>query len=320
MADSSGLVVWTALVGNLLVAVTKFVAAAVTGSSAMLSEAIHSLVDTTNEVLLLYGLRRAKKKPDADFPFGYGRELYFWSFVVAILIFMLGAGVTIWEGVLHIREPEPLQKPTVIYLVLGVSALFEGVSWVVSLREFRKVDGHVGLWEAIQRSKDPPKFMVLLEDTAALVGLGIAALGVWLSVRFDEPRYDGAASILIGVVLAIVAVVLAKETKGLLIGERADPELARDVKRMIGDFDGVEAANGLLTVQLAPDQVIAIASVAFDDHLRATEIETLVDAIETAVVARHPEIGRLFIKPQTPAAYAESRRTLFDEGYTAPTP
>ncbi len=316
MAASSAVVVWTALAGNLLVALSKFAAAAVTGSSAMLSEAIHSLIDTVDEALLLYGLRQAKKKPDRDFPFGYGREIYFWSFVVAILIFMLGAGVTVWEGVLHILDPEPLTKPYVIYAVLAVSAVFESISWVVALRAFKKACNTTSIWQAVQRSKDPPKFMVLLEDTAALLGLAIAGLGVWLSVYFDEPRYDGAASILIGVLLAGVAVVLARESKGLLIGERADPEMGADVKRMIGAFKGVECANGLLTAQLAPDQVIAIASVAFQDDLNVRDVEQLIEEIETAVVERHPEIGRLFVKPQTPEAYERARRTLFEQGYS----
>ena len=315
MASSSGIVVWTALAGNLLVAVTKFVAAAVTGSSAMLAEANHSLIDTVDEVLLLYGLRQARKKPDKDFPFGYGRELYFWSFVVAILIFMLGAGVTVWEGVRHLLAPEPLEKPAVIYVVLALSAVFEGISWFVSLRAFRAASGETGLWLALRRSKDPPKFLVLLEDTAALLGLAIAAAGVWLSVAFDEPRFDGLASILIGLLLAAVALVLARETKSLLIGERADPGMTKDVERMIDDFDGVDRMNGLLTAQLAPDQVIAIASVAFRDTLRVAELEALIERIETAVVERHPEIGRLFVKPQTPETYARAKKKLFEEGY-----
>ena len=281
----------------------------------MLAEAIHSLVDTTDEVLLLYGLRQARRKPEPDHPFGHGRELYFWSFVVAILIFMLGAGVTVWEGVVHIRRPEPLQRPVVIYVVLGVSALLEGTSWLVSWRAFRKASGSLGVWQAVVRSKDPPQFMVLLEDTAALIGLAIAALGVWLSVHFAEPRFDGAASILIGLLLAAVAIVLATETKSLLIGERADPEVAVDVQRTIATFDGVEHANGVLTAQLAPDQVVVIASVAFADELRAPEIERLIDEIEVAVVRQHPEIGRLFVRPQTPEGFATARRQRYEEGY-----
>ena len=315
MAASSSVVVWTALAGNLLVAVTKFGAAVVTGSSAMLSEAVHSLVDTIDEVLLLYGMHRAKKKPDHDFPFGYGRELYFWSFVVAMLIVVIGAGVTIAEGIGHIRHPEPIERPGLIYLVLGLSALFEGVSWYVSLRSFRKANQRRGLWEAVERSKDPPKFMVLLEDTAALIGLAIAALGVWLSVAVDDPRYDGVASILIGVLLAVVAFVLAIETKGLLIGERADPALTSEVERMIAAHDGVERMNGLLTAQLSPDQVVVIASVAFQDDLRADTVERLIEEIEEEVLVRFPEVGRLFVKPQSPESYAASRRSLFDIGY-----
>ena len=311
MADSSGVVVWTALAANLLVAIAKFVTAAITGSSAMLAEAVHSLIDTVDEVLLLYGLRQARRRPDRDFPFGYGREIYFWSFVVAMLIFMLGAGVTVWQGVRHIMAPEPLEKPGAIYLVLVAAAVFEGISWVVSMRAFRKACGRDTIWQAIKRSKDPPTFMVLLEDTAALAGLAIAGAGVWLAVRFDEPRYDGAASVVIGLLLATVAVVLAKETKGLLIGERADPALSADVQKMIGAFEGVVCANGLLTAQLAPDQVIAIASVTFDDDLRTPQIETLIESIEEAVVKRHPELDNFFVKAQTPEAFERAKAARY---------
>src|SRR4051794_30376166 len=204
MAAGSGSrkVIYAALAGNLLVALTKFAAAGWTGSSAMLSEGVHSVVDTSNQILLLYGISRSSKPPDAVHPLGYGRELYFWSFIVALLIFSLGAGVSLYQGVVHVRRPQPIEDPLVSYAVLGLSLVFEGVSWAISLRQFRAAKGGLGHYEAFRRSKDPPSFMVLLEDSAAIAGIAIAALGTFAASALDMPRADGVASILIGVVLA----------------------------------------------------------------------------------------------------------------------
>src|SRR5690242_18712926 len=218
----SGLVLYAALAANLGIAVAKFIAAALSGSSSMLSEGFHSVVDSGNQVLLIYGGHKAKRPPDHQHPFGYGRELYFWSFVVAILIFAVGAGVSIYEGYRHIREPEQLQSATLNYIVLAVSAALEGSSWFLARREFATAKGDTGWWQAVRQSKDPPTFIVLFEDSAALAGLAVAAIGVWASHYWQDPRIDGAASIGIGLILAAVAVLLARESKGLLIGERAD--------------------------------------------------------------------------------------------------
>lgn len=312
-ADRSNVVVWAALIGNLGVAAIKLVAAVVTQSAAMASEGVHSLVDTTNEVLLLYGLHRSRRPPDASYPFGYGREVYFWSFVVALLVLTVGAGAAVYQGVSQWIAPRPLDDPHVSYAVLALSAVFEGVSWVVSIREFRRRAGSLDAWTAFRQSKDPPTFMVLLEDSAALVGLALAAIGTWLATRFDEPRFDAAASLAIAVVLALVAVMLAARTKSLLIGERASPRLTEAVLAQIRAFDGVETANGVLAMQLAPDLVIAIVSVAFDDRMTAPEIETLVETIEKAVLDEHPELGRLFVKPQTPTAFDAAIRDRFGD-------
>jgi cation diffusion facilitator family transporter len=314
--DSSSFVVWAALVGNLLVAGTKLVAAWVTGSTALFSEAVHSFVDTGNELLLLWGIRRAELLPDEQFPFGHGREVYFWSFVVAMLVLALGAGVAFLKGIAQITAPSAIERPTVIFIVLALSALFEGATWIISLRVFRRTGARRSIWRALQGSKDPPKFVVLLEDSAALLGLAIAALGTWLAVSFDEPRFDGLASVLIGVLLTAVALVLAAKTKDLLIGERASPELIQEVMEIVASFEGVEHANGVLTTQLAPDQVIAIASIAFADSLRTPQIEKLVEDIEMAVIAKRPEIGRLFVKPQTPQAFEAALRLRFESGVT----
>ncbi|MEO8141773.1 MAG: cation diffusion facilitator family transporter, partial [Sphingomicrobium sp.] len=218
--------IYAALIGNLAIAATKGVAATITGSSAMLSEAVHSAVDTGNALLLLYGLKRAAKPPDQRHPFGYGRELYFWCFVVALLVFALGAGISIWEGVRHLRDPEPITRPWVNYVVLGLAFLFESGSWYFGWKAFAASRGRGSFWSSVTDSKDPTTFMILFEDSAALLGIVIAAIGTFLSVQLGDPRIDGAASILIGVVLALVAVVLGRESKELLIGERASPELS----------------------------------------------------------------------------------------------
>jgi cation diffusion facilitator family transporter len=300
---SSKSVVYAALIGNLLVAATKTAAAVWTGSSSMLSEAVHSFVDTGNEVLLLYGMHRAKGKADPEHPIGYGRELYFWAFIVAVLIFALGAGVSVYEGVAHICDPHPIESPFISYIVLGLAFVFEGVSWAVSLRQFNKARGSLGLFEAFRRSKDPPAFMVLFEDSAALIGILIAAVGTYASVTLEAPVYDGIASIAIGLVLAATAVLLARESKSLLIGERADRALSDSILRIAGEEKTVARANGLFTVQLAPDQVIAALSLEFADELRAPEIENAVIDIEKRVRAEHPEVVSIFVKPQTARTY-----------------
>jgi len=262
-----------ALIGNLLIAVTKGIAAAITGSSAMLSESIHSLVDTGNEVLLLYGQKRSSRPPDEIHPFGYGRELYFWCFVVALLIFALGAGVSIYEGIVHIRHPEAITKPVINFVVLGLAFIFEGVSWFVAWRGFQRIRGEGTFWHVIRDSKDPTMFMVLFEDSAALIGIVIAAIGTALAVELDAPWIDGTASILIGFVLAAVAIVLARESKNLLIGERADPVLQRAIQEAADREACVRSVSRVLTTHMAPDQVIASMDVEFDDALTIPEVK-----------------------------------------------
>ena len=231
MAHSSKKVILAALIGNSLIAVTKFAAAAFTGSSAMLSEGIHSLVDTGNQVLLLYGLKRANKPPDELFPFGYGKEIYFWCFVVAILIFAVGAGVSLYEGVHHIRSPQPLHNVMVNYVVLALAMVFEGAAWYYAIRAFTRAKGKWGYLEAVQRSKDPSLFVVLFEDSAAMIGLIVAFLGIALTQLTGIEQFDGIASVIIGLILAGTAIWLAYETKGLLIGESANAHVIKDIRR-----------------------------------------------------------------------------------------
>ncbi len=316
MAKPSGsrLVVYAALVGNLCIAIAKFVAAGMSGSSAMLSEGVHSLVDTTNELLLLYGLHRADKKPDTVHPFGYGRELYFWSFIVALLVFAAGAGVSAYEGILHIRNPEPATNHTVSYVVLGISFLFEGGSWWVALREFRATKGSMGYFEAFRRSKDPSTFTVLLEDSAALLGLAFAAIGLAAAQWLDMPELDGVASLCIAGVLALTAFLLARETKGLLVGEPAHPSVARRIMAMADTDADLRKANGVTTMQMGPDQVVAMLSAEFEDDRTTPQIEACITRIEQAVKAEYPELVALFVKPQTPEVFRARRAALGDPG------
>jgi cation diffusion facilitator family transporter len=297
-----------------LVAATKIGAALWTGSAAMTSEAIHSLVDTSNEALLLYGYRRASRPADESHPLGYGRELYFWSFIVALLIFALGAGVSLYEGVTHVLAPRPIEGPIVSYIVLGLSFLFEGASWLIALRRIRADGGRLGYYEAFIRSKDPPAFMVLLEDSAALIGIAIAAAATAAAALLHQPIWDGVGSILIGVLLGVTSIALARESKSLLIGEPADPELARSILALARHTEGVLRANGVLTVQLSPTEVVAALSIEFADDKRADEIEQAVVAIEGRIRERHREVAAVFIKPQTQARYHRARAVRLGDG------
>lgn len=312
-SSNSRLVVYAALGGNLAIAIAKFVAAGISGSSAMLSEGVHSLVDTSNELLLLYGMRQAARPPDAVHPFGHGRELYFWSFIVALLVFALGAGVSLFEGVSHLRHPEPMSDPMVNYIVLSVSMLFEGASWYLALREFRVAKGSMGYFEAFRKSKDPTTFTVLLEDSAALLGLVIALAGVVCARVFQMPELDGAASIGIAVVLAIAAGLLARESKGLLLGEPAHPKLRESLLEIAANDPGVGQVNGVLTVQMGPHTVVAALSAEFEDELTTTQIEQCINRIEKAVKSRHAEVTSLFVKPQTSETWRARQHAIARE-------
>ena len=294
----SNRVIAAALIGNVLVATTKFVAAWITGSSAMLSEAVHTVADTGNELLLLHGLRRASRPPDANHPFGHGRELYFWSFVVALLVFALGSGVSIYEGVSHVREPAVISRPAVNYVVLALALLFEGGSWWVALTAFRAAKGDVGYLEAVRQSKDPTTFTVLAEDTGAIIGILIAFAGTAAAEALHRPVLDGVASIAIGILLGLIALVLARETKGLLIGEPARSELVSSICRLAREHAGVDRSNGLFTVHIGPRQVVAALSIEFDDALTAAQVESIVADLEAQVRKAYPEVISLLVKPQ----------------------
>src|SRR4051812_16698157 len=297
--SASRKVIYAALAGNLLIALTKFAASLWTGSSAMLSEGVHSVVDTSNQILLLYGISRSSKPPDEDHPLGHGRELYFWSFIVALLIFSLGAGVSFYEGIAHIREPVHITDPVLNYIVLGISFVFESATLAVALKEFNKTRGSLGYIEAVEVSKDPPSFLVLFEDSAALIGILIALVGTAAAQVFAIPVLDGVASIGIALVLAVTAVFLARESKGLLIGEGARGRTVRSIRQIAAEQPGVEHVNDLVTVHLAPQQVVAALSLEFKDELTTPQIENAVANIERRICSQNPEVFTVFIKPQS---------------------
>ena len=289
---------WIAFGANMAIAVSKFVAAAITGSSAMLTEGVHSVVDSVNELLLVYGRKRSRKPPDTYHPFGYGREVYFWSFVVAVLVFALGAGVSVYEGILHILSPEEPVSPLVAYAVLLIAFLMEGWSTIAAARDFHRAKGDLSWLEAIRKSKDPPTFIVLLENVAAMAGIIAAAIGVFLTTLTKDPFYDGAASVAIGLILGFTALVLAVESKGLLIGEAADPRLVADIRELVCSKQGVVEAGEVLTVHSAPDVITAMVSVDFDDGISAGDVERIVCEIEQEASERWPQVARLYIRPR----------------------
>ncbi len=318
MATSeSKTVIHFALLGNSLIAVSKFVAAGVTGSSAMLSEGIHSLVDSGNQLVLLYGLNRAKQQPDDKHPFGYGMELYFWTFVVAILIFAVGSGLSIYKGIAHILEPEVISQPVWNYVVLGISIVFEAIAWYVAFKAFNRQRKGRPFIKEIRRSKDPVVFTVLFEDSAAILGLVLALGGVAGSHLLGIPELDGLASIGIGVILAAVAVLLAMESKGLLIGEGADPVVIAAVEAIVKRNPMIECVNEILTMHFGPSEVLLNASIDFIDGLTVEQVETAISELEQTIKDEHPEIRRVFLEVQSWRGHADDKRrgqAQFDEG------
>ena len=290
------IVVYVAMAANLGIAVVKFVAAAATGSSAMLSEGIHSVVDTGNELLLLLGLSQSRQKADESHPFGYGRELYFWSLVVAMLLFGVGGGMAIYEGIAHLRAPKPIEDVVWAYAVLASAAVFEGTSWVVALRDLRRERHGRTLWRTIRASRDPSVFTVLFEDSAALIGLALAFLGVWVGDRWGAPWADGAASIAIGGVLCGTALLLVRESKSLLVGEAASGRLREAIAGAVG---GPHVA-GLVrdrTVVLGRHRILVALDVRFDGGLDAAALVAAMDGVSTRVRARHPDIVDVLVRP-----------------------
>jgi cation diffusion facilitator family transporter len=291
--------IYAAIAGNSLIAVTKFIAAAISGSSAMLSEAVHSLVDTGNGFLLLLGLKRAKRPPDSAHPFGYGKEVYFWSLVVAMIIFAGGGGISLYEGIKHLLHPAEIGDPTLSYVVLAFAMLFEGFALTIAYREFRGSIGDIPLWRGIREAKDPTAFAVLLEDSAAMTGLVIALVGVWAGSTLGNPYVDGAASVLIGLVLVGVALILAWESRGLLVGEAGTPEDIAAVRSAADADPDVESITSVRTMHLGPETLLATLDVRFRRGMRASEIEAAIDRVERRIRDRVPHVEYISVEAES---------------------
>ncbi|MGB3308699.1 MAG: cation diffusion facilitator family transporter [Nodosilinea sp.] len=291
--------IYAALGANVAIGIAKFVGASISGSSAMVSEGIHSVVDSVNELLLLYGLKQSEAPPDEKFPLGHGQELYFWSLMVAVLIFALGGGVSIYEGWHSFQYPEIGSHALISYIVLVTAAVFEGLALTVSIREFNKNyprKAEVSLWQAIRDSKDPSSFIVIVEDAAALVGLSIAFAGVMLTQVFNNAIYDGIASIVIGLLLTVVAIVLVIETKSLLTGESASVAVRDSIKTLVKADQAVSDMGPPITLHLGPRDIMLAMNIEFCDHLSADEIEAAVRRIEQSIRATHQDVTRIFIE------------------------
>ena len=303
-STSSKKVIYAALAGNFLIAITKTAASFITGSSAMLSEAVHSFVDTGNQGLLLYGIKRSNRPADEKHPFGYGMELYFWTFVVAIIIFGLGAGVSIFEGLKKVHNPEVITDVSVNYIVLGFALIFEAIAWYIAFKEFRLVQYNNstikrGFFQTVRESKDPTVFTVLFEDSAAMLGLIVAFVGIWLAEYLKMPILDGVASIIIGIILAVTAALLAYESKGLLLGEGAANEVVSEIREIVDQETGVIAINEVLTMHMGPEDILVNLSIDFGEKLSSLEVEATISRLESTIKAKHPHIQRIFIEAQS---------------------
>lgn len=297
--SSSNIAILGALASNLAVAATKFIAAYFTRSSAMVSEGIHSLVDAANTLLILIGSKRSTKLPTAKHPFGYGKEIYFWTLVVSISLFAIGGGMAIYEGIEHMLHPEPLQDAFWNYIVLGFSLVFTAISWVLAFKEFSKTKGEKSLLKAITDSKDPGVFAILFEDTADLLGLVIAFIGVYLGHKLNNPYIDGASSVLIGLILAFTSFMLAYESKGLLIGESADPLMIENIRKIALLEPSVEMVKTPVTMHMGPQDIILALGVSFKKELNAESVAEAIDRIEVSIRTIYPEVKKIYIEAKS---------------------
>ena len=295
-AHEKPIAIYGAMFANLAIAATKFVAAGLTGSSAMISEGIHSVVDTGNQLLLLFGIRRSQKPPDASHPFGHGMELYFWSLIVAMLLFGVGGGLSIYEGVTHLLHPHPLEDSFWNYASLGFAFVFEGISWLLAMRQLRPMIREKGAWKALRTSKDPSIIILFFEDSAALVGLVVAFLGIFLGHLWKTPVPDGVASILIGVLLAVVSTFLIGQSRRLLLGESVDPEILESIRAIVAADPAVVGVKDPLTMHLGPEEVLLNLEIDFHQSLPPGRITESINRLEQEIRRRHPEIQRIFIE------------------------
>jgi cation diffusion facilitator family transporter len=289
--------IYSALISNILIAITKFIAGTASGSAAMLAEGVHSVVDTSNELLMLYGIKQSQRPPDAIRPFGYGKELYFWSFVVSMLIFALGGGVSIYQGWTHIQHPSPTSSPFWNYIVIGASIVFEGISFFIAAKEFGKGKGKQGWWEAIRRSKDPSSFLVLFEDGAAVLGLLIVLLCLFLGQLLHNNYLDGIASLLVGLLLVGVSYILARESRSLLMGEGIAPETHQKIEQMIETDPATTRLLYLFSNYQSPETVVLVMIVAFKKGLDTVEIDQAISRIRDQIKKEFPRIRFIVIEP-----------------------
>jgi cation diffusion facilitator family transporter len=289
-------VVYAAITANFVIAITKFAAAYFSGSAAMLSEGVHSLVDTGDQLLLLHGVRRSRRPADQQHPFGYGLELYFWGLVVAMMLFSFGGVVSFYEGVTRLLHPRPLENPTANYVVLGVAFIFESTSWIIAMRELLSTGRRQSIWRAVRSSKDVSVYTVIGEDSAALLGLLAAFAGVYLGHRWGVAWPDAVASLIIGMILIVVALFLAAETKGLLLGERANMQIIEDIRRIVCEDSSVALTSQPLTMHFGPHQILLNLEVEFKPEMTTPEIAAAIERLERKIRDRHVEVSRIFIE------------------------
>lgn len=290
--------IYSALLANLLIALTKFIAGGLSNSAAMISEGIHSLVDTINQLLLLFGLKQSRKPADALRPFGYGKELYFWSFIVSILIFGLGGGLSIYQGIIHIIHPDELRDPTWNYIVLLVSVIFEGASLYIAYKEFNLSRGNESFWKAIIRSKNPANFLVLFEDGGAVLGLLIVGICLFIGHQFNLPVLDGLASLLVGLLLVVISVILARESRSLLMGEGIAPETQQKIIKLVQKDSAVIQARHILSTYQSPEEVVLMLIVAFEADLDTEDINKAIIRIRTDIKSHYPFVSFIIIQPE----------------------
>jgi cation diffusion facilitator family transporter len=296
MAKHSKVSVFAALIANLVIAAIKYIASAMTGSSAMLSEGIHSTVDSGNQLLLLLGMNRSKKPPDKIHPFGYGKELYFWSLIVAILLFALGGGISFYEGISHIQHPQPLEDPVWSYIVLAVAFIFESISLSITIHKFNLVKGDRGFWKELRLSKDPTLFVIIFEEMAADLGIITAFAGIFLSQYFNNPFFDGLASVIIGLILSFMAVIMVIESKNLLIGETADPQIVKGINALVEKDDGVLSMTYPLTMQLSPDEILLALDVRFKKEFNMQQLAQAISRLEKNIREKYPHVKKIYIE------------------------
>ena len=294
--ESSKLPIYSALIANIAIAVTKFIAAAITGSSAMISEGIHSVVDTANELLLLLGIAKSKKPADKKRPFGYGRELYFWSFIVSILIFGVGGGIAFYEGITHLQHPHTIEDPMWSYMVLAASLVFNLVSFLIALKAFNK-NRKDSVWNTIKKSKDPSNIVILFEDAGDVLGVAVALAGVYFGYKYQNPYYDGIASIIIGMILTAISFLLARESRSLLMGESVDESIVDAVIKISESDEAIEKVFYPLTVYLSPEEIVLVLETVFKDDLTTKQINEAIERVQIKVQKQYPNIKQIFIEP-----------------------